>query len=216
MPDEYSAADFQRLTYHVQEGLLVHLLRELNNEHFLPQASKLNVTFGADETSSDYSCCLSVAHVWIDNPDLGEFFALDSTGQDRWALNHLRLALLTAAERQGVSCDSVERAVTRAHNDGLLLRYSIKKLSRMHPGRKLKFNVVRAIQRGGESWFVEVCDRTDTLLESFPIFENTYYIRAAGALKKSRWRGDTFLLCDSGGRIRFQKSSKRLLEKYVG
>ncbi len=216
IPVGHSELQFHELTYHVGEGLLVHLLRELENKHFLPDAAKLNVTFGPDVNQFDYSCCLSVAQIWINEVDFVEFFALDDAGRDRWVLGHLRNAIIEAAKRQGASCDVVERAVTKAQAEGLQLRYRIKKLSRAHPGRKLEFNVVRSIHRGGESWFLEVCDRAGQLQETFPILEDTYHIRAASMFRKSRWRGDTFLLTDSGGRIRFQKSSKLLVKKYAG
>ncbi len=216
MPAGKSAEEFHRLTYHVQEGFLIHLRRELDKEHFLPDAVKLNVTFGPDANRSEYSCCLSVAGIWINDADFTEFFALDDAGRDRWVLRHLRDSLIDVAARQGASYDAVDRAVTQAQSEGLLLRYRINKLSKMHPCRKLKFNVTRSIQRGGESWFLEVCDRAGNLHETFTILEDTYYIHAARFLRKSRWRGDTFLLTDSGGRITFQKSSKLLVKKYAG
>jgi len=216
IPIGHSALEFQQLTYHVREGLLVYLLRELDNKHFLPDAAKLNVTFGPDANQSDYSCCLSVAEIWINDADFAEFFALDDAGRDRWVLRHLGDSLIDAAARQGASYDAVDRAVTKAHSEGLLLEYRIKNLSRVHPCRKLEFNVVRSIRRGGESWSLEVCDRAGNLHETFSIFEDTYYIHAARSLRKSRWRGDTFLLTDSGGRIKFQKSSKLLVKKYAG
>ena len=216
MPAGHSAGEFHRLTYHVQEGFLVHLLSELNKEHFLPDAAKLNVTFGPDAHRSDYFCCHGVAEIWINELNFGEFFQLDGASQERMVLNHLCDALVETARRQGVACGAVEQAVSRAQSEGLLLRYRIKKLSKMHPCRKLKFNVVRSIHHGGESWFLEVCDRADSLHETFSIFEDTYYIHAATFLRKSRCRGDTFLLTDSGGKIKFQKSSKLLVKKYAG
>ena len=48
MPLGHFEPEFRKLTYHVQEGLLVYLLRELEKKHFLPEAAKLIVSFGRD------------------------------------------------------------------------------------------------------------------------------------------------------------------------
>ena len=86
LPGGHSASDFHSLTYHVQQGLLVHLMRECDNKHFLPDAAKLNVIFGPDGESTDFSCCLGVANVWINEIDFEEFFALNSDDQEQWVL----------------------------------------------------------------------------------------------------------------------------------
>lgn len=143
------------------------MLRQIDNKHFRPDAAKLTVTIGPDANQSDCSRCLSVAEIWINDADFAEFFALDDAGRDRWVLRHLRDSLMDAAARQGVSDDAVYRAVTQAKSEGLLLAYRIKNLSRVHPCRKLQFNVARSIQRGGERWSLEVCDRAGNLHESF-------------------------------------------------
>ena len=216
MPGRGSVSDFRRLVYHVQEGCLVHLLRELKREHFYPEASKLNVTFGPDARPNDYFCCSSVAQVWFNDFDFHQFFDLDCKQKDELILKHLAAALVDVANRQGVAHGAVDRAFVKAESEGLLLRYAIHRLSRIHPCRKLKFNVVRSIERGSESWFLDVSDREDNVLDSFVIVEKTYAILAGNAYRKSRWRGDTFLLTDSRGRIKYQKSTKQIVKRYVG
>lgn len=163
----------------------------------------------------DCSCCLGVAEIWINEVNFEQFFAMEDADRDLWVLDHLRDAIMEAV-RQGAECDAVDRAVSQARAEGLQFRYPIKKLRRVNPSRKLGFNLVRSIHRGGESWFLEVGDRAGQRCETFLIKEETYYLRAASVIPKSRWRGDTFLSTDAGGRIKFQKSSKLLLKKYAG
>ncbi|MDA9856566.1 hypothetical protein N9D23_00470 [Rubripirellula sp.] len=43
VPLGHAESEFRKLIYQVQEGLLVYLLRELENKHFLPEAAKLHV-----------------------------------------------------------------------------------------------------------------------------------------------------------------------------
>ena len=214
MPAGQTSEDFLALTYHVRESFLICLIRELDNQHFLPDAAKLNVTFGPDKIRNDYSCSLSIAHWWINEIDFGEFFSRDADGQDQWILGHVHDAFAAVADRQGVSREVVDRAVARTNREGLELRYVARKLSKLHPSRKLRFNVVRSIQREGESWDLEVCDRDGQVFETFPILENTNAVHAGYNFRKARWRGDVFLLTDAGGRIKFQKSAKRLIQKY--
>lgn len=111
---------------------------------------------------------------------------------------------MEAALSQGAECDAVDRAVSQARAEGLQFRYPIKKLRRVNPSRKLGFNVVRSIHRGGESWFLGVGDRAGQRCETFLIKEETYYLRAANGIPKSRWRGDTFLLTDAGEESNFR------------
>ena len=197
LPRGYTDQDFYREAYHVREGLLVYLARSFDGSHFLPQASKVNVYFGPDRKGSDYSCSLSVANIWRNQFDFRAFCDAADEHKDALILQHLSAGLRDVAQRQGVPVEKVNSAEAEARSTGLYLRYAVKSLGRLHPNRKLRFDVIREMQRGSESWYLQVSDRSCSILETIPIDLDTYGVVAAAKYRKSNWRNETFVLTDS-------------------
>jgi len=216
LPREYTEQDFRHDAYHVREGFLVYLMRSFAGAHFLPEASKVNVYFGSDRNSSAYFCTLSVAEIHRNDFDFRQFAGASDDDKDAMLLEQLSAGLRDVAQHQGVSADKVDSAEAEARTSGLYLRYPIKRLGRLHPNRKFRFDVIREIGRGAESWYLQVSDRSDRVLETLPVDLNTYGIIAASKYRKSKWRKDTFVLTDLRGRVQFQKSTKKLLARHAG
>ena len=215
LPPEYTEQDFYGDVYHVREGFLVYLMRSFEGGHFLPEATKVNVYFGPGLNSSEYFCALSVAQVYRSDFDFQQFVELSDDAKEAMLLEQLSAGLRDVAQRQGVSAKQVDLAEADARSSGGFLRYPIRSLGRLHPNRKFRFDVIREIERGSESWRLQVSDRSHRVLETFPIDLNTYGLVAASKYRKSKWRKDTFVLTDSRGRVRFQKSTKKLLARYI-
>ena len=215
LPPEYTEQDFFRDVYHVREGFLVYLLRSFEGGHFLPEATKVDVCFGPGLNSSEYFCAFSVAQVYRSDFDFRQFVEATDDAREVMLLEQLSAGLRDVAQRQGVPATKVDLAEADARSSGGGLRYSIRSLGRFHPNRKFRFDVIREIERGSESWHLQVSDRSQRVLETLPIDLNTYGLVAASKYRKSKWRKDTFVLTDSRGRVRFQKSTKKLLARHI-
>ncbi|MGI9471429.1 MAG: hypothetical protein ACR2NZ_07860 [Rubripirellula sp.] len=207
--------EFEESTYHLCEGFLIHLQRELCFGSFLPDACELRVFFGRDSHSIRYSCVRNVASVWLSEIAIREFLEADDAKRESWFLEHLHEGVVLAAKAQCVSVVAIDRAYRRAQAEGCLLRVIDSGLSRRHPSRRLMFNVVRSLQREGESWSLEVDDCAGHTVAKFPLIDDTLYPRAHAVLRSSKWNGDTFVLADEDGKISFQRSSSRLPVRYA-
>jgi hypothetical protein len=209
LPAERTPLDFARCCYHVVESFLIYLTQELDGRHFLPEAGKVVAMLVDEDNKSEYWCCESVAFYPIRNMDLHQFFSLSESEQDVWLLDLLSNAVREVANLQGVSSSPVGAAVKRAETEGLLLEYPVQKLCKSDRSRKLRFNVVRRIQRGDEAWLLRVCDRSGAVLCEATIADSTNAVTAAGRYHSSRWKGDVFQILDRRKRITFRKSVKR-------
>ena len=215
LPSGSTEQDFMREAYHVREGFLVYLTRRLHRSQFLPDAAKINVYFGPDKSDVEYSCCLGIASIWLKEFDFHSYFGASEKRREEILLQALAAAVREVAYRQGVSREMVDSAEDDARSSGLYVQYAVKSLGRLHPNRKLRFDVVRSIQRGSESWFLQVSDRAGAVLETIPIEQETFGVIAQAKYRKSKWRNETFLLTDNRNRVQFRKSTRSIVARHI-
>ena len=146
--------------------------------------------------------------------DFDWFLYASNSDKETVALSHPADGLRDVARRREGTPTVVDSTTADCHSSELCLRLPVRSLRRMHPNRKLWFNVIRKIQRGAQFRQSDIAERSTRVQESIRIDRETYGVTALTVNRKSKWCNDIVQLTDTRGRGTFRLSTKRLVARH--
>lgn len=192
---------FRWLAYHVKEVFTALLPKRFQ----LNDTTKLQITCGPRGDEPQYSEVLGTSEYYVEDFDIGYFYAAQGRERDDFLLKVIESCLLDIHDQRRLNPDTASRiksTVGTVQERDFSFSREIKKLSRSTACRKLRFTVSRHLNREvGEGWSIDISKRNKEFLDRQWIADVPDFLDRTEQYRLSRWMEDKFQIVDPFDRV---------------
>ncbi|MBS0263885.1 MAG: hypothetical protein JSS02_18245 [Planctomycetes bacterium] len=208
-----------------------HTREEVNNStaaavrsiflSFLPQkyvldgTRKTNVNLGPANGQHQYWQACGVSTYYVEDFNFHTYFELSPERRYDMLLDVLEASLLDIASRFGADPTPIRQTIAATRECGGERRYTIPRLAKSTPSRKLKLNVFRHIGPEYEKWGIDVTDRKGDVLKTEWIVHRTNFTDASYKFRKAVVEAGEFVLLGSLGEVTYRLKMHDLEQELI-
>jgi len=194
-PDQY------KLVVECWENVRNVYCSHLGNSLVVDKISKLCIFLGPYEGKGYLPPLDNIASLYRSDFNLDAYLETSSANQDLAALEYVESSLVSIARRFDVPTAPIVLAAQKTVEGNFRYEFELKRISRVHPNKKLKAKLFVCFRRGGGGTAVEarIFDGNDKLLGVETIVEKEWYSRRWKAPHWiTQWQGTVFVAENHG------------------